>query len=343
MEITVLIPHFKSKITAYAVSQFVNNKGRHDVDIIVINNSVGHNSIKYLEPFRNHVRIIDNITDKISSHGTAYDFVLSNGEVKTPYFLTAESDSFCVDSTYLDYYEKLINEGYDIIGSTLKLSGGTYIHCGSGAVYSKQLWDEANSFCKNVPYTYFPNMSRKGSFDCHLMIHNSILDNVLDAPLDWVNLSEGYKGLDKDGMLKRAEWYSAVNQPFHFGMGGIDEDVRTYGLRSSNNDSPDILLNGARKLINRIGYEPSQFLNYYAVKTNKQIKEIPIEIKWLPNRENQQQEYTLNEAGLKHLWCGSSYLSMEGTDFNDVFEFKRKQIEELYNSLPNNQKIKIWE
>lgn len=340
MKITVLIPHFKSKITAYAVSQFINNKGMHDVDIIVINNSVGHDSIKYLEPFRNQVRIIDNITDKISSHGTAYDFVLSNGEVKTPYFLTAESDSFCIDSTYLDYYEKFINEGYDIIGSTLKLSGGSYIHCGSGAVYSKELWDEANYFCTNVSYTYFPNMNKKGTFDCHLMVHNSILDSVLDTPSDWINLSDGYKNLPKEDMIKRAEWYSAVNQPFHFGMGGLDEDIRTYGLRDSDNDAPTIMLDSAKKIVNRIGYEPSQFLNYYAVKANKKIQEIPIEIKWLPNRENQQQEYTLNEAGIKHIWAGSSYLDMKETDFNDVYEFKSNLIEELYNSLPDNQKIK---
>ena len=48
----------------------------------------------------------------------------------------------------------------------------------------------------------------------------------------------------------------------------------------------------------------------------------------------------LNEAGIKHIWAGSSYLDMKDTDFNDVYEFKSKLIEELYNSLPDNQKIK---
>lgn len=341
MKITVLIPHFKSKITAYSISQFLKYKGKHEVDIIVINNSVGHESIEYLTPFLNDVLVVDNETDKITSHGTAYDLVLSSGLVKSDYFLTAESDSFCIKPDWLDYYEKLTQEGYDIIGSTLQLSGGSYIHCGSGAMYSKRLWDEAKVFCDNVPYTYFPNMSRKYGFDCHLMVHNGILKEVLDKPDDWVNLAAGYIGLSKEQMLKKAEWYSPVNQPFHFGMGGLEETLSTYGLRCAENDAPTITLEKARKIIHRIGYEPSQFLNFFAVKTNKNIKEIPIRTVWIPDRKNQQQGYTINEAGIKHIWAGSSFIDMKGTDFNDVYEFKKSQIDELYNSLPENKKVKV--
>jgi len=58
-------------------------------------------------------------------------------------------------------------------------------------------------------------------------------------------------------------------------------------------------------------------------------------------REGQQQEYTLNEAGVKHLWAISSYTERGSSNVEDIYEAKRKLPDELYSTLPENQKIKI--
>lgn len=334
--ISILIPHYKEgRATAYSVSQFLKYSEGEPIEIVVVDNSYPDESIKYLEPFKDKIKILPYITNKISSHGICLDYAVS--KTNSEYVICAESDCFPTGE-FMPYYKILIEQGYGIAGSLLKLSGGEYLH-GAGALYSRKLWEEAKQFCDNIPYIYIPNFSHKNGFDCHLMIHKSISDEVLNNPSDWVEVAQSYKGLSKEEILKRVYDYSSTTCPFHNGMGGLNEDIRTYGQRGTDNDSPTITLENSRKLIHRIGYEPHQFLYYFAVNKKYKIGLIPTEIKWLPNREGQQQEYTLNEAGIKHIWCGSSYLSMKDTLMHDVYEAKKNQIEQLYNSLPNNQKI----
>ncbi len=102
-----------------------------------------------------------------------------------------------------------------------------------------------------------------------------------------------------------------------------------------------VLLDGVDKIIPRMGYEPGQWLCYYAFATGKKVSQIPYMVKWMENREGQQQEYTLMDNGIKHIWAGSSYLDMKGTDLNDVYEFKKAQVDGLYNSISEQYKIKI--
>jgi hypothetical protein len=70
------------------------------------------------------------------------------------------------------------------------------------------------------------------------------------------------------------------------------------------------------------------------------IFHIPTETKWLPGKEGQQQEYTLSEANIRHLWAISAY---HGTDLNDgdVAKIKQTLPETLYETLPEHQKIKL--
>jgi glycosyltransferase involved in cell wall biosynthesis len=340
MDITIIIPHYAvGSMCAYSIAQILKYKGEHNVQIVVIDNNSKDGSAKYLEPFMNDITYATYPTDKLQSHGIAINWAIENGLVINDYFITLENDSFPIKDGFLDYYKWIVNEGYDIAGSVLKLSGGTYLH-GCGTLYNKGVIKEANNFIKTIPYTYFPNMAMKFGFQSHLMIHNNILDEVLNNPDDWVELADGYKGLLKKQMLDRAEYYSATNNAFHCGMGGSQEDVNTYGLRCAKSDVPEILIKNGRKIIFRVGYEPMQFLYYFALANGNKILEIPIEQKWMPNREGQQQEYTLNEAGIKHLWAISSYTERGSKDVEDIYEAKRKIPEELYNSLPNNQKIK---
>lgn len=337
MKFSILIPHYKSKITAYAISELFKYKGRHEIDIFVVNNNVGDGSEKYLLPFMGGINYIKYPKDRLQSHGCSFDYILP--QIKTEWFITIESDSFPAKDNWLDYYENLILQGIDCAGSILELSGGCYLHpC--GALYKKTIWEEAKTYCDNIPYQYFPNMSRKEGFDCHLMVHNDIAERFLDNPDDYIVLSESYKPYSKGMALERLKNYRSIKNPFHNGMGGNEESIKTYRQRTFNTEIPTLLLDGKRKLLNRIGNEPGQWLSYYHFATNKKVFSIPTEIKWLPNRERQQQEYTINEAEFCHLWAGSSFLDMKDGKMNDVYEFKKKQIDDLYNSLPENQKIK---
>lgn len=337
MKFTILIPHYKSgKPTAYCVSKLLEHKGTHEIKIIVIDNSVGDESINYLQPFKNEIEILSYQKEFIQSHGCAFDFAMA--QVKTDYFITLESDSFPTQDNWLDYYEEMVNKGYDVAGSLLKLSGGEYIHpC--GALYSKKLWQEAKIYCNEVEYAYFPNMSVYGGFDCHLMVHKSIVEKVMASPYDWIEPAESYKHIGRKEMVKRMLYYSPIVAPFHNGMGRKDETVKTYGSRTIESETPYTLLDNKKKLINRVGLEPGQWLTFFAQARGKIIGAVPTEIKWMKDRDDQQQEYTKMDNGLTHVWAGSSFLDMKGTDFNDVYEFKNNYINELYNSLPKNHKV----
>lgn len=338
MKFTIIIPHYKNaKTTAYSVAQFLKFKGRHDVKIIVINNSFSDDSIKGLEPFKDEIIILDNTSDKISSHGIALDLGMET--VETEWVITAESDSFPTSENWLDYYVRLINEGYDGAGSLLQLSGGKYIHP-AGALYKWDIWRKASDYCNAIEYHYFPNMSMRESFACHTMIHHSILKDFLNSPEDYIELSDSYRGLHMLQIMDKCKHYKPVVGPFHNGMGRNDESIYTYGKRTMESEALNILLDNKKKIVNRIGAEPGQWLAWWQKAMGYKIFEIPTKTFWLPGKENQQQGYTINEAGFIHIWAGSSYLDMKGTGQNDVYEFKKNQIEQLYNSLPEHQKIK---
>lgn len=338
MKIAILIPHYKNgQITAHAVSKLIQHKGKHEIEIMIVDNNAGDGSAAFLRPFINDIKYQAYPKDKLQSHGISFDFILPY--VKTDYFITIESDSYPTNDTWLDYIEDLINEGYDSGGSLLSLSGGQYQHpC--GAFYSKKVWQEAKIYCNEVEYAYFPNMYTSEGFDCHTMLHKSIVEKVIQSPYDYLELADGYKGLSRQGFVEKLMYYSPTVAPFHNGMGKLNESVKTYGQRCLATEVHNILLSDKPKILRRIGYEPGQWLTYFMLAKDKKVFHIPTEVKWVNDREFQQQEYTRMENGFTHVWAGSSYLDMKDTEMNDVYEFKKNQIEELYNSLPENQKIK---
>lgn len=336
MEITILIPHWKTKeMTTYCVAQFIKYKGNHNLSIIVIDNSYPDESIKGLDVFSDTITILKNTSDKISSHGIAFDMAMPY--VKTEWFMCAESDSFPTQENYLDYYEDLINTGYDFAGSLLQLSGGQFIHP-TGAIYKKSIWEEAKKYCDNIEYRFFPNFSRYGNFDCHLMVHIRFAEAFLKNPGKYIEVGKDYKDKTKEQILISEEHYSPIINPFHNGMGNLHELLSTYGYRNIESESPHILLNNIENLINRIGEEPGQWFCYWQIAIGKKMFAIPTKTKWLKGRENQQQEFTIMENGFKHLWGGSAYHKCDTPELQDIVQFKKKQIQELYNSLPDYQK-----
>lgn len=341
MRYSVLIPHFRTlKMTAYTVSQFIKYKGKHQVDIIVIDNSYPDDSIRGLDPFKDEITIISNTnTTQISSHGVAFDIALPH--VKTDWFITAESDSFPTQENWLDYYENLINQGHFWGGSLLKLSGGEFIHP-TGAFYHKHLWEEAKKYVDGIEYNYFPNMSVKNAFESHLMVHNRAMERILEEPGEYMDLAKDYIGKTKEQILEKLEYYKPIGTSvFHNGMGNNPESIKAFQQRNIISEPPNIILDNKRPLIERVGYEPGQFFCYWLLAMKKKCAVIPTEIKWVKNRAQQQQEYTLMEHGFKHLWSVSAYFGSTNPDIQDIVKFKTKAVDDLYNSLPENQKVQL--
>lgn len=342
MNFSILIPHYRTpKMTAYTIAQILKYKGNHDIEIIIIDNhaKIGDDSYRYLEPFVYDIVYIPYPTDKLQSHGIGINYLLEHGLVRNEWFIPLETDAFPTSESWLDYFENIINEGYDAAVNMLKLSGGLYGHpCAS--LFNKTLWQEADDYFKSLPYVYFPNMAMKDNFQSHLMVHKNIVKDVVTNPDDYIELANGYKNLTAEAIMQKAYDYSPTTCAFHHGMGGLNESVNNYGQRCAEIDVPNILVEGKRKLIYRVGYEPGQALYYWMIAMNKKVFNIPIETTWMPNREGQQQEYTINEAGIKHLWAISSYTERGSKDVEDIYEAKRRIPDELYETLPEHQKIK---
>lgn len=336
MKATILIPHWRTlEMTSYTVAQFLKYKGNHEVEIIVIDNSFPDESIKGLEPFKDQITVLNNTSEKLSSHGIAYDMAMPI--VKTEWVVTAESDSFPTQENWLDYFEDLINKGYDCVGSLLKLSGGTYTHP-AGALFRKSIWEEAKAYCDIMPYGYFPNMAMHSGFPSHLMVHHSIINDFLAEPEDYVELADGYKPYSAAMAESKRLHYSSTVNPFHNGMGNRQEDVNTFGFRTIESEASTILLDGKMKLIKRIGAEPGQWFSWYHAAMGKRVFNVPVEIRWLQGKENQQQERTIMENGFTHLWGVSAYHRTDLQD-GDVAKIKQSLPRELYNTLPEYQKI----
>jgi len=336
MKFSILIPHWKTgKISAYSVAQLLKFKGKHEIDIVVVDNNSGDGSIEYLEPFMKEITIIDYPKDKCQSHGLAFDYILPL--VQTEYFITIESDSFPTQDNWLDYYEKIIENGYDCAGSLLKLSAGEYLHpC--GALYKKSVWQEAKDFVEKIPYAYFSNMSHIGTFDYHLMVHDDIFDDFVKNPDDYVELAQNYKPYTPLKAIDKLEYYSPVGKGvFHNGIGDRQEHLDTFHLRTIESEKETIFINEKHKLINRIGCEPGQYFSWWMAAMNKKMFFIPTETKWLPGRENQNQEYTIMCNGFKHLWGISAY--RDGDPSDPVVREKQMMPEILYATLPDNQKM----
>jgi len=314
-------------------------KGNHEMNIIVIDNNAEDSSVKYLHPFINDFTYLAYPKNKLQSHGIAFDWILNMGVVDTEYFITLESDSYPTQENWLDYYESIIKCDYDMAASLLPLSGGVYGHP-AGAIYKTSLWKECKEYCDSLPYKYFPNMTLRDNFSMHAMVHESILDNFLDNAEDWMELSDSYKPYSRKLAEDKMLHYSPVVGPFHNGMGGRQESIHTYGQRNELTDSPFILYNPKwQKLIGRIGYEPGQFLYYYAIATGKKVFRIPTYTQWLPGKENQQQEFTINEAGIRHEWAISAYHDYTPDNEKEVALYKQSIPDKLYETLPSHQKI----
>lgn len=327
MKFSILIPHFKTgKMTAYCVSQIQKHKGNHEVDILIVDNSNGEGVD--LIPNDPNIIIVSYPTELMQSHGLGFDYLIENFKsIITPYFITLESDSFPIDDSWLDYYENLINEGYDMAGSYLRLSGGQYIHP-AGAMYKLQNWLDAKELVKmyNENYDFYPNMIIQDGHPNHIMVK-------ANSPMPKGEYHHSYResGMTEANLLRHKP---IANSVFHQAMGFNQESFHTYGKRNAETETKTILFNhSAPDVIHRLGYEPGQWFGYWHLATGKKVYQIPTEVVWMKHRENQQQEYTLTSSGVKHLWGVTAYNGVDIEELNDIVKRKQTLMDELYESI----------
>lgn len=339
MKFSIILCHYKTgKMTAYTVAQILKYKGDHDIEILICDNNAGDGSVEYLKPFMEHVVIHSYPKDRLQSHGIGYDVLFEHA--RNEWIIALESDSFPVKEGWLDYYARLVNSGYDAATSLLQLSGGQYGHP-AGALYNRTIWVQAYMYCRGLEYYYFPNIAMKDSFSSHVMVHNSILEQFMRAPEEYIELSDSYKPYTFNMAAEKMRKYSPVVGPMHNGMGRLQESVRTYGGRNPETEVPNILLDNRAKMIYRVGYEPGQWFYYWMLANNYKVFHIPTETKWLPGKEAQQQEYTLTENGVKHLWGISAYHDHTPESEKETALLKQSIPDQLYDTLPEDQKITL--
>lgn len=345
MKLSVIIPHYAvGKMTSYTIAKLLQYKGKHELDIIVVDNKPLDGSYIYLEPFMDKIAYWQYPEGVLQSHGIAISWAIQN-RVKTKYVLCLENDAYPT-MEFVDYYADLAEKGYDAAGSIMTLSGGTYLHpC--AALYKTSTIFEAESDCSNMPFDYFPNMAMRNNFPCHLMVnkHTRMSDGLLSDlflsnPEDFIELADAYKPHRRVDAVVRRNKYLPVVCAFHNGMGGNQESIHTYGQRTYLTEAETILADEPpNKIIYRMGYEPGQWLYYYLIKKGYEVFDIPTTTHWMPGRENQQQEYSINEAGIKHIWGVSSYTERPADGVEDIYATKRGIPDMLYNTLPKHQRI----
>lgn len=340
MRISILIPHYATwKMTFYAIHQLLKCKGRHQLDIFVVDNKPGDGSANNLKFFGDKINVLPYPSHLLQSHGIGYDFLVPH--LRTEVFATIESDSFPTkeNGEWIDWIEQLVKQGYDSAGSCLDLSGGNFVHT-AGAFYKKSIWQQCKRYIDNVEYAYFPNVAMKEDFRCHLMVHDSVLDQFMTAPEKLINLAPEYMGKDEDFFAQRLAEYTPLGRGvFHNGIGNTDESIHTYDQRNAISERHNVLQDNKKPLIWRIGCEPGQYFCYWMLANGYKPYAIPTNVVWMPGREKQQQEYTISEPGFKHLWAITAYNDATTPELMDIINFKKQQMEDLYNSIPANERI----
>ncbi len=342
MRISILIPHYKTwKMTFYAIHQLLKCKGRHQLDIWVIDNNPSDGTAEKLQFFGDKIHLIPYPAGRLQSHGVGYDFLTPY--LPTEVFATIESDSFPTKESgeWIDWIELLIKEGYDSAGSCLQLSGGQFVHT-AGAFYKKSIWQKAKRYVDEMEYVYFPNIAMKEDFPCHLLVHESVLDQFMAKPDHFVSLYKDYEPPNPEFLKKKMEEYLPIGRGvFHNGAGRSQESYSTYRHRNviQARDEKEVIMDNKYPFIMRMGYEPGQYFCFWMLANGHKVYDIPTETVWMPGRVHQQQERTIMENGFVHLWAITAYNDATNPELMDIINYKKNMMEELYNSIPANQRI----
>jgi hypothetical protein len=343
MLISVILPHYRTwKMSFYTIHQLLKCRGRHQLDIFVVDNNPSDGTAKNLEFFGDKIHLLPYPAGKMQSHGIAYDYAIPY--LRTEVFATIESDSFPTNESglWLDYIEQLVKQGYDSGGSCLDLSGGNFVHT-AGAFYKKSIWQKAKQYVDNIEYMYLPNIAMKEKHACHLMVHRRVQQQFIEKAGDLVTLATEYQKETPQALtfylgVKTGEYWPVRSSVFHNGMGNTDESFETYRFRNVVEERNNILQDNKKPLIWRMGMEPGQYFCYWMLANGHNVYHIQTETVWMPGREHQQQEKTVMQNGFTHLWAVTAYADATNPDLMDIIERKKNVMEELYNSIPERER-----
>jgi len=313
-KVSIIISHFRTfRWTAICLHHFKKYTPPVDFEIIVCDNSPDHPSINAIKStsLGDGVTFITGEKD-FPSHGRGYD--LSLKESTGDYIFCAETDSFPTMHGWFNEYIKA-SVDYDLIGPDVPQSSGRYIHP-AGALINRTVIDAAEKWQKeHADWLFVPSAGMKLE--------------VSDKCYHVVARKDYMKPFMRDASIKSESDLWSRCGVFQE-MRSFDEDsFDTYSQRTGITNWEPI---EGKDAYLKIGYEPGQWLSYFASSHGFRVLAAPSHIEWMSGKEGRQAAYSTVFDGFRHVWCGTSAF-MNGIE-PEVREFKMNQMNEYWNSIP---------
>lgn len=321
-KVSILIPHFQTwKWTAACIWHFKQYGIPVDSEIILVNNSPGHPSIKAITEtdLGRDIIVLDG-DPEFTSHGMGYD--IAARRASGDWFFTSETDSFPTQCGWFDEYVKS-SVDHSLIGPEIPQSSGFYVHP-AGALMRRRIYDDAMEWQKQyAEWLFYPGTGIIYGFDkpYHVLVH---VDHATHAE-------------DDESVAQMRLWRRAG--PYQEMRAFCDDDWDTYPMRRDAMFRPEQDL----KVYRKIGYEAGQWLSYFADKQGYRVQRAPVNLQWMPGQHGKQAAHSTVFEGFTHFWGGTvSSLGPNGME-ETVRAFKLKQQQDAFEKLPLNLKMQIEE
>lgn len=323
-KVSILIPSYKSfRWIAVCINQFKKFGLPVESEIIVCDNSPGHPSIKALTEtsLGEGIKIVYGNPD-FPSHGQGYQKAYESAD--GDYIFTAESDSFPTRMGWFDEYVKA-SASFDYIGPEMPMGGGTYIHPAGalthrGVIHAAEEW-QAN----HKDWAFVPGAGAK------LKTSDRAYHVVVYKP--WL----------EDLGLVDAELRKEINLWGNVGvwqeMRCFDEDTFENYMHRKGITNWEPVPN--KFSYNKIGFEPGQWLSYFAQSHGFKCLKAPTYIHWMPGREGCQAEYSTVFGGFMHVWGGTVCHVSKKDMSHEVVASKKSKCDRYFHELNKDDRAKI--
>lgn len=313
-KVAITFAHWETwRWTAIAVYFLKKYQFPIEQEIVVVNNSVGHPSIKCLThtSLGEGVKIIEG-DPTIPSHGQALS--LAYEACDSDWIFTSESDALPIKDSWGHEYVKAACE-FDYIGPWMALAGGHFIHpC--GALGSRKVIEGAKAWRKQYPEWVFAS--------------GSAIDlGVSDRPYHVSCTKEFLESKNPSKCLRDSVLLWAKAGPWQEMLSFDDDSFDNYWMRQNIKHLAPV----GKDHHLRIGYEPGQHLSGFAIKNFKCLF-APFDMKWIDGFHNRQASYSDVFGAFRHVWCGTS--SFSPAIDPAVRSHKMDQMNHYFSLLPDD-------